>query len=58
MYVDILYALSNKQYTFILYQTETLLSMQFHRFQTWSFTIPHIYKQPTSNCNSSSSINI
>ena len=31
-------ALSNKQYTYILYQTETLLSMEFHRFQTQSFT--------------------
>jgi len=58
LYVDLLNALSNKQYKYILYQTETLLSMEFHRFQTQSFNIPHIYKQPTSNCNSSSSITI
>jgi hypothetical protein len=23
-------------------------NMEFHRFQTQSFTIPHIYKQPTA----------
>ena len=58
LYALLLNAWSNKQYTYILYQTENLLNMEFHRFQTRSFTIPHTYKQPTSNCNSSSSTNI
>ena len=34
---------------FHFYQTETLLSMEFHLFQTQSFIIPHIYKQLSSN---------
>jgi len=58
LYAYLLNSWSNKQYTYILYQTETLISMEFHRFQTRSFTIPHTYRQPTYNCNSSSSINI
>ena len=48
IYADLLNALSNKQYIYILYQTETVPNMEFHRFQTQPFAIPHIYKQPTA----------